>query len=171
MSNSATVDRFPFPQLFGVVDSERSLSVLVGITPPPETGAVCDDPDFAAYDLSQVLDVVKPSGANKVTIKDAEQQFVVWAGVPAPGQLISCTFRNQAPLAVGTLRSAYTDNNIFTEPKPGGDAFHLRATGTLLSPSTGQRYQALVKFGGRVTPQGEWILEDVVIKLTPVGGS
>ena len=170
LSNSAVVSRFPFPQLGAVVDLEGNFSALFGAA-PSEVGAVCDDPDFAPYDLSQVLDVAKPTGANKATIKDTEQQFIIWEGVPVPGEFVSCTFRNQPPLAVGTLRSTYTDNNIFVAPSPGANSFHFRATGTLANPSTGQRYQVLVKFGGRITPAGDFIPDEDLIQLTPVGGS
>lgn len=133
-----------------------------------EAGAVCDN-TFVPYDISQVLDVLKPTGANKVNITDKEQQIVVWEGTPAPGARVSCTFQGVTPLATGTVRSVYTDSNLFFGPAPGVFPFQLRATGTLTNPVTGHRYQALIKISGVVTPQGEIEFDPDVIKLTPVG--
>lgn len=167
LSNGSLISRLEVPQLFAAVDFERNLSAVFGIL-PSEAGAVCDG-SFVPYDISQVLDVLKPTGANKVNITDKEQQIVVWEGTPAPGVLVSCTFEGVTPLAIGTVRSVYTDPNLFLGPAPGVFPFHYRATGTLTSPTTGEHYQALIKVSGVVTPEGGLEFYPDVIKLTPTG--
>ena len=165
---ASLVNRFPVPQLFALVDFEHNLSALVGVQ-ANEASTVCSG-GFEPYDLSEVLDVHRGTGDQKALIKDGEQLFVIWEGVPVPGALVSCTFQGQTPLATGSLRSVNTDNDIFVGPGPGGNSFHYRATGQLSNPATGQQYHALAKLGGRVAPGSDVIeFDEDVIALTPIG--
>jgi hypothetical protein len=161
----AFVAHFDEVSLVGFVDFESGLSAIQGIK-PEEAAAFCADPDFAAYDVSRLLLVIKPSGAHKTRFLDQEQQFVVWQGLPE-GR-ISCTFQNVTPLAVGTLRSVEGSTNVFDTPAPGSTVFHYRAHGVLTNPTTGQRYRATVTAGAFAPPHGDFEFEPDVIRLEPI---
>jgi hypothetical protein len=165
-AEGAFVAHFDEVSVFGFIDFEAGLSAILGIK-PEEAGALCADPDFAAYDVSRLLLVIKPSGAHKTRFLDQEQQFVVWQGLPDPR--ISCTFQNVTPLAVGTLRSVETNTNVFDTPAPGSTVWHYRAEGVLTNPTTGQQYRATVTSGGFAPPHGEFEFEPDVIRLEPIG--
>jgi hypothetical protein len=168
LSNGATVVHFIEPQIFAFVDFEAGYSALLGIK-PEEAAALCADPDFAPYDESRLLLVIKPhTGAHKVRFLDHEQQFVIWEGLP--NGRISCTFQNVTPIAVGTLHSTETNTNVFDVPAPGATVWHYRATGTLTNPVTGQRYHTKITTGGFAPPDGEFEFEPDVIRLDPIGG-
>jgi hypothetical protein len=166
--NEATVVHAIEPQIFAFVDFEAGYTALLGIK-PEEAAAICADPDFAPYDESRLLLVIKPhTGAHKVRFIDHEQQFVIWEGLP--NGRISCTFQNVTPIAVGTLHSTETNTNVFDVPAPGATVWHYRATGKLTNPVTGQQYHAKVTTGGFAPPHGEFEFEPDVIRLEPIGG-
>jgi hypothetical protein len=167
-ATGSLANRFPVPQLTALVDFEHNLSALVGAQ-ASDAAAVCSG-GFEPYDLSEVLDVQRGTGDQKALIKDDEQLVVIWEGVPEPGVLVSCTFQGQTPLAAGSLRAVYNDNDIFQAPGPGAGSFNYRATGQLSDPATGQQYRALLRFGGRIAPGGDLIeFDEDVVLLTPIG--
>jgi hypothetical protein len=166
LSQGAIVGRGDEFFLFGMVDQEHGYSAIVGAA-PDEVDDICADPNFAAYDQKDLMVVMKPhTGEHKVTIRDHEEQYIIWQGLPT-GR-ISCTFMNVPPLAVGTLHSIETNSIEVNGPAPGANVWHYRATGTLVNPVTGQEYHVTATLGGFAPPGGEMEFEPTFIAVKPI---
>jgi hypothetical protein len=168
-SFGAEVIRFeaPWPEVF--IDDEAGLTLLAGAT-LDQVPALCAGGDFT--DIASWLIVAHPTHDGRTVdhalIKDKDQSVIVWGA--AVGSICD-ELQDVQPLAVGTARMTFTDND-FAGTSSHTDAFGERIEGTVTSPTTGQRYhlQAAYRILGRPDGPPKVVLEPFV-RVTPVGGS
>jgi hypothetical protein len=132
---------FRFNDLFFwvIVDFERGLTTVLGAT-PEEHLAACQSgliPEEASYH-----DVVRPGGVVKRQVKGGDMGVTVWpaASFDICGELMAVPF-----LAGGTARVRYVDNDAFGS-QTRGNAFGVRAHGTVTTLATGEELDLLAKF-------------------------
>ncbi|MFL5495271.1 MAG: hypothetical protein ACJ8DC_12880 [Gemmatimonadales bacterium] len=147
-SSGARVFRFNDLFFWVIVDSERGLTTVLGAT-PEEHVAACQSgliPEEASF-----KDVVRPGGVVKRQVKGAEMGVTIWpaASFDICGELMAVPF-----LAGGTARVRYEDNDAFGS-LTRGNAFGVRAHGTVTTLATGQALDFLAKFQAVLFQNGE----------------
>jgi hypothetical protein len=156
-SSGARVFRFNDLFFWVIVDSERGLTTVLGAT-PEEHLAACQSgliPEEASF-----KDVVRPGGVVKRQVKGAEMGVTIWAAASFDicGELMTVPF-----LAGGTARVRYEDNDAFGS-QTRGNAFGVRAHGTVTTLATGEelrllaRYQAVLFRNGNVRESSSEII-------------
>jgi hypothetical protein len=172
-SFAAAVNRFdaPWPEIF--VDPETGLTLLAGATFDLEKlfDILCVGRDFT--EVADWLAVThSTSGGSTVThvrIEDQDQSVIVW-GVASEDICNELVIPEVPPLAVGTARLMFTDND-FAGTSAHADAFGQRIEGTVTNPTTGQRYHLEAAYHVVVLPDGTLgVLRDRFVRLTPIGG-
>jgi hypothetical protein len=138
-SSGARVFRFNDVFFWVIVDSERGLTTVLGAT-PEEHLAACQSgliPEEASF-----KDVVRPGGVVKRQVKGAEMGVTIWAAASFDicGELMAVPF-----LAGGTARVRYEDNDAFGS-QTRGNAFGVRAHGTVTTLATGEELRLLAKY-------------------------
>jgi hypothetical protein len=144
---------FRFNDLFFtvIVDFERGLTTVLGAT-PDEHLAACQSgliPEQASF--QQIL---RPGADSvvKLSIKGAEMGVTVWQATSFDicGELASVPF-----LAGGTARVRLEDNDAFGS-RTRGNAFGVRAHGTVTSFTTGEELDLLVRYQALLLQTGEF---------------
>lgn len=167
-SFEADVIRFeaPWPEVF--VDDEAGLTLLAGAT-LDQVPDLCAGGDFT--DIATWLIVAHPTSGGRTVdhalIKDKDQSVIVWGA--AVGSICD-ELLDVPPLAVGTARMSFTDND-FAGTGSHTDAFGERIEGTVTNPASGERYhlEAAYRILGRPNGPPKVVLEPFV-RLAPVGG-
>jgi len=147
-SSGARVFRFNDLFFWIIVDSERGLTTVLGAT-PEEHLAACQSgliPEEASFQ-----DVVRPGGVVKRQVKGADMGVTIWAAASFDicGKLMAVPF-----LAGGTARVRYVDNDAFGS-QTRGNAFGVRAHGTVTTLATGEELDLLAKFQAVFFQTGE----------------
>jgi hypothetical protein len=141
---------FRFNDLFFwvIVDAERGLTTVLGAT-PEEHLAACQS-GLVPEEVS-ILAVLRPDSSQKVLVTDREMGVTVWpaASFDICGELMAVPF-----LAGGTARFRYVDNDAFGS-RTRGNAYGVRAHGTVTSFATGEELDFLAKFQAVFFPSGE----------------
>ncbi len=132
---------FRFNELFFwvIVDSDRGLTTVLGAT-PEEHLAACESgipPEEASW-----KDVVRPDGTIKRQVRGGEMGVTVWQA--ASGDI--CGELAAVPIyAGGTARVRYVDNDG-EGSLTRGNAFGVRAHGTVTTLDTGEEFDFLAKY-------------------------
>jgi hypothetical protein len=147
-SSGARVFRFDDVFFWVIVDAERGLTTVLGAT-PEEHVAACQSgliPEEASYQ-----DVVRPGGVTKRQVKGAEMGVTIWAAASFDicGELSAFPF-----FAAGTARVRYVDNDAFGS-QTRGNAFGVRAHGTVTILATGEERNLLAKYQAVFFRSGE----------------
>lgn len=132
---------FRFHEVFFwvIVDFERGLTTVLGAT-PEEHIAACQSgliPEEASW-----KDVVRPDGTIKRDVRDGEMGVTVWQ-VASPD---ICGELAAVPIyAGGTARVRYGDNDA-DGSQTRGNAFGVRAHGTVTTLDSGEELDLLAKY-------------------------
>jgi hypothetical protein len=141
---------FRFNELFFwvIVDSDRGLTTVLGAT-PEEHIAACQSgliPEEASW-----TDVVRPDGTIKRQVRGGEMGVTVWQA--ASGDI--CGELAVVPIyAGGTARVRYVDNDA-EGSLTRGNAFGVRAHGTVTTLDTGEEFDFMAKFQAVLFRTGE----------------
>jgi hypothetical protein len=141
---------FRFNELFFwvIVDSDRGLTTVLGAT-PEEHIAACRSgliPEEASW-----KDVVRPDGTIKRQVRDGEMGVTVWQA--ASGDI--CGELAAVPIyAGGTARVRYVDNDGEGSLNRG-NAFGVRAHGTVTTLDSGEEFDFLAKYQAVLFRTGE----------------
>jgi hypothetical protein len=143
-------------------DFDRDLTVVVGQT-PAELEEFCQT--FVFTQPWTELDVSRPNGALHIISRSEVITALVYQGVAFDPclELVGVT-----PLAEGTARARYIDNDFFLDG-PGGESFGLVVQGKVTEVGTGRLLTLNAYFRAVIRPDGTVDTPSSDVLLRPIG--
>ena len=159
-SFSATVRRFTEPIFDIVVDDARSLAAVVGLAHADLAGFCAGDD--VAFDQANVLEVTRPDGSVKITVR-GKPRVTVYS---IAGVTDLCELTGSTPLATGRASLSRTDNDLFVSFNRT-NSFGANLVGT---PSgSGGRFKVRLKFRITIQRNGNFTVRTEDFSVRPLG--
>jgi hypothetical protein len=158
---SATVNRFTGDDFFAVLVNESlSLAAVIGLS-HDQLPAFCAE-ENVAFDQFNVLEVTRPDESVKVTLQGS-LGLTVYSIV---GISDLCELTETTPLATGTARVRYTDNDVSVTLNRT-NSFGTSIVGT--ASGNGGRFHVYSNFRITILPNGVEELRVDKVSITPLG--
>jgi len=151
--------RSPTTNAFLFTTPESNLTVIIGLS-LDQAAILCAGGDFT-FESAEQLVVVRPDGTIHVNLQAPDATLLVYPGFFAD-------FCATAPLAIGTGKFIYTDNDaVFSGTR--SDAYRFQDEGDAEGPD-GQRYHVVTKIQDVASREGVLSVKVYDVRVTSVGG-
>jgi hypothetical protein len=159
---SATVRRFTTTFVQFVTDLSSGLTAVAGIS-ADQLALACAGQPFT-FDEVSVVEVTRPDGSRKVTVRGNDLTVLVYPGAVSN----PCEFAGVPPLATGTAKVIQTDNDVDASHNRT-NSFGLSLVGRAAAAGGGTHYRVRARFRTTISKEGLLVVRTFDFSARPVG--